>query len=434
MNKNNEIRRAAFVLITACLLVSCKSGPFNLIKPASPHEQYERKLINAGLNQTAMGQAWINNGAQSLQRALAIKLPYQEHGYFSAEQPVATAFRFNVVNGQQLNIQVKQKPQQGLMIYADVWRLREGQTSKFLVAADTLGNPIQLDVDQTGEFILRLQPELLGAGEYTLSIQVGPSLAYPLKSANRNQIQSLYGVGRDNNTRTHEGIDIFAPFRTPVVAVADGTVTRVNTNNLGGKVVWLRPDQKNYTLYYAHLDEQTVTEGQRVLVGDTLGRMGNTGNAITTSPHLHFGIYTNGGTVDPLPFVNPQIAAIPKIHVDTDQLNATMRTSTNTVIGTRRIQAGTIIRVNAAAGSSYRVQLPDGEAGYALGKDLKPAKKPLSTYKISRTLPVYDRPDTAAAVKSNLDVGQTVGILGSFGDFQLMVAKDDLLGWILRPK
>ena len=43
--------------------------------------------------------------------------------------------------------------------------------------------------------------------------------------------------------------------------------------------------------------------GARVAVGDTLGEVGNTGNAATTPPHLHFGIYGRGGAVDPEPYV-----------------------------------------------------------------------------------------------------------------------------------
>ena len=49
---------------------------------------------------------------------------------------------------------------------------------------------------------------------------------------------------------------------------------------------------------------EAVTPGARVVAGDVLGYVGNTGNARTTSPHLHFGIYAQGdGAVDPFPFV-----------------------------------------------------------------------------------------------------------------------------------
>ena len=94
------------------------------------------------------------------------------------------------------------------------------------------------------------------------------------------------------------GVDIQAKFRTPVVAVADGRVNTVTENNLGGKVIFMRPSGKQYNLYYAHLDSQMVESGQSVKQGDILGLIGNTGNARNTVPHLHFGVYTFNGPVD----------------------------------------------------------------------------------------------------------------------------------------
>ena len=88
------------------------------------------------------------------------------------------------------------------------------------------------------------------------------------------------------------------------MAAAPGTVTRVNETNLGGKVVWLR-DTLGNSLYYAHLDSQAVSSGMQVNIGDTLGFVGNTGNARTTPPHLHFGVYRRGeGPVDPWWFLH----------------------------------------------------------------------------------------------------------------------------------
>src|SRR4051812_7400260 len=98
-----ELVAKKVVQIVALLLmvsfVACKSGPFNLLKPASPHETYERKLINTGLNQTAMGMNWINTAQTSLQKALSIQLPYQEKGYFAPERIETAAFRFTLKRG-----------------------------------------------------------------------------------------------------------------------------------------------------------------------------------------------------------------------------------------------------------------------------------------------------------------------------------------------
>ena len=94
---------------------------------------------------------------------------------------------------------------------------------------------------------------------------------------------------------------MFAPRGTPVLAGAAGRVSRVQETPVGGRVVWLQTDAGS--LYYAHLDRQLVEPGARVAAGDTLGTVGNTGNAAATPPHLHFGVYGRRGAVDPEPFV-----------------------------------------------------------------------------------------------------------------------------------
>ena len=113
-------------------------------------------------------------------------------------------------------------------------------------------------------------------------------------------IQSRWGAPRDGGARRHEGIDVFAPRGTPVLAGAAGRVSRVQETPIGGRVVWLQTDAGS--LYYAHLDRPLVAAGDRVGAGDTLGTVGNTGNAAATPPHLHFGIYAPRA-IDPEPFV-----------------------------------------------------------------------------------------------------------------------------------
>lgn len=422
------------IFAISILFFSCKSGPFNLLKPQTPHQAYQKKLIAAGLDQTAIGKKWIDNAKQSLQKAVTIKLPYQETGFFSAEKNEAIAFKFQLLKGQKLQVKLDRKPLENFMIYSDLFEVNDTGFNT-LASADTLGFNIQLDVEQNGTYVLRLQPELLGSGEFTLAITTGASLNFPLKTANRNTIKSLWGVDRDKGARRHEGIDIFAPFRTPVLAVANGTVTRVNTNNLGGKVVWFRPENKNYTLYYAHLDEQSVADGQAVVVGDTLGRMGTTGNAKGGLPHLHLGIYTNGGAVDPLPFVDPTVQVLPKIVSSTIFLNTTMRTNTKVVLKVDgnevNLASGTILRVNAAFENQYRVELPDGTIGSISSSKLSSIVKPINTKVISKIeQALLATPEPSAAAKFILKQGDSVTVLGSFNNYQLVKNTGNDVGWI----
>lgn len=438
MNNIRSLKHVFLLLMTAISVFSCKSGPFNLIKPASPHEQYRKKLESVGLQTTAMGATWISNSKKSIKTALAVKLPYQEAGYFSADKTEAIAFKFAAVKGQKLQIRLDKKSADGFLIYLDLWEVTEDEALKLLSSLDTLNNVITYEIENTANYLIRLQPELLGGGSFNLSITTGPSLAYPLKTINRNQIQSLWGVDRDGGARRHEGIDIFSPLRTPVLAIASGTITRVNTNSLGGKVVWLRPQGKNYSLYYAHLDEQTVIEGQNVEIGDTLGRMGNTGNAAGGPPHLHFGIYTNGGAVDPLPFLNPFVDQAPKIYANTAVLNYAMRTTRNvTFIASsvsqaqvpRKLTKGTLLRVTAASGNDYRVELPDASTGYLTAKSLVSVAKPIAKFIAKGVVPVYDQPTDNAAVKFFLIDSEVTSIVGTFDGFSQIV-RDKQIGWI----
>lgn len=101
--------------------------------------------------------------------------------------------------------------------------------------------------------------------------------------------------------RTHKGVDIFAAHGTPLYAVADGYVSRVGTSSLGGLSVHVI-DTAGNRYYYAHLSSTSASAGQPVRAGDVVGAVGNTGNARTTPPHLHWQFHPGGGSpVNPYP-------------------------------------------------------------------------------------------------------------------------------------
>jgi murein DD-endopeptidase MepM/ murein hydrolase activator NlpD len=94
------------------------------------------------------------------------------------------------------------------------------------------------------------------------------------------------------STGWHHGEDIFAPFGAPILAVADGEVFSVGWNDVGGNRLWLQ-DRKGNQFYYAHLSafSPLAVNGAQVKAGDVLGFVGNTGDAESTPPHLHFEIH-----------------------------------------------------------------------------------------------------------------------------------------------
>jgi len=161
---------------------------------------------------------------------------------------------------------------------------------------------------------------------------IAKQLIFPV-TGSKSSIGSVWGDERDGGTRKHEGIDIFSNKGTPVVAISDGYIKAVGTDELGGKVITVQPDDYEWEAYYAHLDQQYVINGQRVKKGQLIGTVGNTGNAKTTPSHLHFGIYTSSGAIDPLPYIktSPKITSpLPPDNSSTKTTSKTPRPGTTT--------------------------------------------------------------------------------------------------------
>ncbi len=130
-------------------------------------------------------------------------------------------------------------------------------------------------------------------------------MSVPVEGMAVSSLASTWHAPRSGGRR-HEGADLFAKRGTPVVSAVEGDVWRIGTDRLGGQVVWVLGE--GHTLYYyAHLDAYAagLSVGDHVERGQPLGFVGNTGNARTTPPHLHFGMYRIGWSglhaEDPIP-------------------------------------------------------------------------------------------------------------------------------------
>lgn len=131
---------------------------------------------------------------------------------------------------------------------------------------------------------------------------------YVFPVAGASDFVDTYGALRtDVPGHWHHGDDIFAPLGTPVVAVATGRVNRVGWESIGGWRLWVR-DRLGNEFYYAHLSgyAPAILHSVDVRAGEVVGFLGNTGDAITTSPHLHFEVHPRSllhlqydGAVDP---------------------------------------------------------------------------------------------------------------------------------------
>ncbi|MHB8421498.1 MAG: M23 family metallopeptidase [Leptospirales bacterium] len=107
---------------------------------------------------------------------------------------------------------------------------------------------------------------------------------------------SPFGVGRD----FHPGIDIAGPMDVPVVATAEGTVKSAGWDQGYGKAVRVTHGNGMVTLF-GHLDQIAVAAGDKVVRGEVIGYLGNTG--LSTGPHLHYEIIRNHVPVNPTRYI-----------------------------------------------------------------------------------------------------------------------------------
>ena len=135
-------------------------------------------------------------------------------------------------------------------------------------------------------------PNLIRSGQ-TLVIPSGTRWVCPIKGAS---FFNDWGFPRGGGVRFHEGNDLFTTHGAPVYAPVSGTV-EFKTGSIGGKQFDLEGDDGVMYLG-SHMSE--FGKSGRVSAGDVIGYVGNTGNAVGTRPHLHFGMYLSGGVV-----VNP---------------------------------------------------------------------------------------------------------------------------------
>ena len=138
--------------------------------------------------------------------------------------------------------------------------------------------------------------------------QPDTKLAMPLENVAKSGIADTWQAPRGDGRR-HEGQDIFAPRGTPILSATSGYIYKIGENNLGGQTVSVI-SSGGRVYYYAHLDRYAkgIEVGDRVNTRSVLGYVGTTGNAQGTPPHLHFGIYTLTGAINPLPLLTDRVA------------------------------------------------------------------------------------------------------------------------------
>jgi murein DD-endopeptidase MepM/ murein hydrolase activator NlpD len=108
--------------------------------------------------------------------------------------------------------------------------------------------------------------------------------------------------------RPHLGVDLRAPYGTPILAPSAGVVRRVAREPGFGLMVEIDHGGGIVTRY-AHCSRALVREGRQVARGERIAAVGRSG--ITSGPHLHYEVHVDGRSVDPLTFAFPDWAASP---------------------------------------------------------------------------------------------------------------------------
>ncbi len=416
----------------AAVIAGCSANGVltRLTVTPSPHEQYADGLRSASLDQTALGRDWLRVGEAVLASAVTVPLPFRETGYFPAEA-AAVAYQFELPRGRRLSVEVSFDSLDGGQLFVDLFEHREGEAPR-RVESLTEGATLTYEVPRDGRYLLRLQPELMRSGRFTIVERTLASLRFPVSGLTAAAVQSEFGAARDAGRREHEGIDIFAARGTPVVAVVDGHAG-TGTNGLGGNVVWLRDGRTGRRFYYAHLDKWALDGASPVRAGDVLGYVGNTGNAQTTSPHLHFGIYERGA-IDPLPFLRMDDAVPPAVKGSLDRLGEWIRVSAartplregvaRTSAARAQLERTVVMRAMGITAEGLRVVIPDGSTGYVAAGTTVAARTTLRRQRLAAGATLYERPLAQAPVIEVVEAPVDVGVLGTF-DGYLLVRRDD---------
>ena len=131
----------------------------------------------------------------------------------------------------------------------------------------------------------------------------------PVANKNLKYTASGYGMRIDPIYKTakfHNGMDFSANIGTPVYATGDGVIKKAGWQSGYGKII-IVSHGFGYETWYAHLNKYNVRVGQKVVRGEVIGEVGNTGKS--TGPHLHYEVHVKGKVVNPVNYYFMDLSA-----------------------------------------------------------------------------------------------------------------------------
>jgi murein DD-endopeptidase MepM/ murein hydrolase activator NlpD len=428
-------------------------------------------------------------------------LPFEERLHFDPREPQAQGVVTHAMRGQRVDLAVAGPSDR---FFLDVTYLGErrptngggggsagaisGVTQRRVAETPRGAREMSFEATEHGYYLLRLQPEILRGGDFTLRASADASLEWPVAGTDEGDVWSVFGDPRDGGARVHHGIDIFAPRGTPILAATEAEVGRLSSNwRRGGNVITLVDRERGLYLYYAHLDEHRTSRNAAVAPGELIGTVGNTGNAVTTPPHLHIGIYDGSfrRPVDPWYFFVPPRggtgtsgvaapAAAPggetpgggpgirvgewaRLAAEATELSAHPPGRSATVPSPATVDRngrdldeadypvlevprggargpvlpeGRPLRVVGIRGRWAYVQTPAGMRGYLPLEALEPNGIPSETAALPDGGLIRRSPSSVSDVVSQLSARERVALHGRYGAFGLVLGDDGDHGWV----
>lgn len=207
------------------------------------------------------------------------------------------------------SIQIRDRQVYKDIFYAQAPGLDPINTTDFLASSDTIpdrdivaytsrkASGLESKVDAVEEDFRRV------AEVYGISRDSLPPLSLPLDGISYAQVGASTGSRLNPFYKVqaaHGGVDMIAPQGDPVLASADGVVTKVERSHKGeGNVVEIS-HKGGYLTRYCHLGDISVSQGQSVRRGRRIGEVGISGNSLV--PHLHYEVLRRGETLDPVQY------------------------------------------------------------------------------------------------------------------------------------
>ena len=189
-----------------------------------------------------------------------------------------------------------------------------------------------------------------------------------------------------------------------------------------------------------------MTPGTTVQRGDTVGLVGNTGNARTTPPHLHFGVYVRGvegmrrGPQDPIPYLIRPRRRLPSFPSAPERLGTWARVDDDgapllvdpegPAESAEPLAAHTPVLLIAGSGDRWRVRLPDGRVGWLPVSATESAESAVDEAVVASTSAVRTHPTESAPMVQPLDAGSRVSVLGEFAGYLWVRDKTGRAGWL----